>query len=77
MNESITIEKQDENNVIDELNFKNCALKEQADDLKNQLQSLQKRNETPEYTPFFYKNTLYKNIEAQIVPKNKNKLRTS
>ena len=26
---------------------------------------------------FFYKNTLYKNIEAQIVPKNKNKLRTS
>ena len=23
---------------------------------------------------FFYKNTLYKNIEAQIVPKNKNKL---
>ena len=26
---------------------------------------------------FLYKNTLYKNIEAQIVPKNKNKLRTS
>ena len=26
---------------------------------------------------FFCKNTLYKNIEAQIVPKNKNKFRTS
>ena len=26
---------------------------------------------------YFYMNTLYKNIEAQIVPKNKNKLRTS
>ena len=29
------------------------------------------------HSVFFYKNTLYKNIEAQIVPKNKNKLRTS
>ena len=26
---------------------------------------------------FFYKNKLYKNIEAQISPQNKNKLRTS
>ena len=26
---------------------------------------------------FFYKNTLYKNIEVQILPKNKNKLRAS
>ena len=43
-NETITIEEQDENNVIDELKSKNCALEEQADYLKNQLQSLQKRN---------------------------------
>ena len=28
-------------------------------------------------TLFFYKNTLYKNTEAQISQKNKNKLRTS
>ena len=43
-NETITIEEQDENNVIDELKSKNCALEEQTDYLKNQLQSLQKRN---------------------------------
>ena len=43
-NETITIEEQDENNVIDELKSKNCALEEQIDYLKNQLQSLQKRN---------------------------------
>ena len=44
-NETITIEEQDENNVIDELKSKNCALEEQIDYLKNQLQSLQKRNQ--------------------------------
>ena len=33
-NESITIEEQDENNVIDELKSKNCALEEQTDYLK-------------------------------------------
>ena len=43
-NGTITIEEQDENNVIDELKSKNCALEEQTDYLKNQLQSLQKRN---------------------------------
>ena len=43
MNESITIEKQDENSVIDELKSKNCALEEQLDDLKKQVQSLQKK----------------------------------
>ena len=43
-NETITSEEQDENNVIDELKSKNCALEEQTDYLKNQLQSLQKRN---------------------------------
>ena len=43
-NETITIEEQDENNVIDELKSKNCALEEQTYYLKNQLQSLQKRN---------------------------------
>ena len=48
MNESITIEKQDENNVIDESKPKNCALEEQVDDLKDHFQSLQKRNETLE-----------------------------
>ena len=42
-NETITIEEQDENNVIDELKSKNCALEEQTDYLKNQLQSLQKK----------------------------------
>ena len=41
-NESIIIEEQDENNVIDKLKSKNCALEEQIDYLKNQLQSLQK-----------------------------------
>ena len=41
-NESIVIEEQDENNVIDKLKSKNCALEEQIDYLKNQLQSLQK-----------------------------------
>ena len=55
MNESITIEKQDENNVIDESKSKNCALEEQIDDLKDQLQSLQKRNETLEYAKRHYK----------------------
>ena len=54
-NESITIEEQDENNVIDELKPKNCALEEQTDYLKNQLQSLQKRNETLEYAKRNYK----------------------
>ena len=32
MNEKITIEKQDENNVIDESKSKNCALEEQIDE---------------------------------------------
>ena len=40
-NESIIIEEQDEN-VIDKFKSKNCALEEQIDYLKNQLQSLQK-----------------------------------
>ena len=47
--------KQDENNVTDELKVKNCALEDQIDDLKNQLQSLQKRNETLEYVKRHYK----------------------
>ena len=55
MTESITIEKQDENNVIDESKCKNCAVEEQIDDLKDQLQSLQKSNETLEYTKRHYK----------------------
>ena len=55
MNENITIEKQDENNVIDELKSKNCALEEQIDNLKNELQSLHKRNETLEYAKSHYK----------------------
>ena len=46
MDESITIEKEDEKNVIAELKSKNYALEKQIDDLKNQLQSLQKRTET-------------------------------
>ena len=41
-NESITIEEQDENNVIDELKSRNCALEEQIDYLKNQLQHCKK-----------------------------------
>ena len=61
MNESITIEKQDGNNVIDELNSKNCALKEQTDDLENQLQSLQKRYETLEYAKRHYKQRIDEN----------------
>ena len=40
-NESITIEEQDEN-VIDELKSRNCALEEQIDYLKNQLQHYKK-----------------------------------
>ena len=55
MNESITIEKQDEKNVIDESKSKNCALEEQVDDLKDHFQSLQKRNETLEYAKRHYK----------------------
>ena len=47
-NESIIIEEQDEN-VIDKFKSKNCALEEQIDYLKNQLQSLPKRSETLEY----------------------------
>ena len=49
MNESITIEKQGENNVIDELKSKNGKLIEQVDDLKNQLQSLKTSKKTQEY----------------------------
>ena len=60
MNESITIKKQDENNVIDESKSKNCALEEQIDDLKDQLQSLQKRNETLEYAKRHYKQRIDK-----------------
>ena len=41
-NESITIEEEDENNVIDELKSRNCALEEQIDYLKNQLQHYKK-----------------------------------
>ena len=54
-NENITIEEQDENNFIDELKSKNCALDKQIDYLENQLQSLQKRNETLEYAKRNYK----------------------
>ena len=54
MNESITIKKQDENNVIDELKSKNRVLEELVDDLKNQLLSLQKRNEVLEYAKRHY-----------------------
>ena len=42
MNESFTVEEQDEN-AIDALKSKNCALEEQIDYLKNQLRSLQKK----------------------------------
>ena len=31
----------------------------------------------PDYTFFFYKNTFYKNIQAEISQKNKNIIRTS
>ena len=55
MNESITIEKQDENNVTDESESKNWVLEEQINDLKDQLQSLQKRNATLEYAKRHYK----------------------
>ena len=52
MNESFTVEEQDEN-AIDALKSKNCALEEQIDYLKNQLRPLQKKkkkkNETLEY----------------------------
>ena len=54
-NENITIEEQDENNFIDELKSKNCALDKQIDYLENQLQSLQKINETLEYAKRNYK----------------------
>ena len=54
-NENITIEEQDENNFIDELKSKNCALDKQTDYLENQLQSLQKINETLEYAKRNYK----------------------
>ena len=39
-------EEQDGNNVNDELKSKICAWEEQTNFLKNQLQSLQKRNKT-------------------------------
>ena len=55
MNKSITVKEQDENHVIDELKSKNCTLEKQIDYLKNQIQSLQKRNETLEYVKRNYK----------------------
>ena len=55
MNKSITVKEQDENHVIDELKSKNCILEKQIDYLKNQIQSLQKRNETLEYVKRNYK----------------------
>ena len=54
-NDNITTEEQDENNFIDELKSKNCALDKQIDYLENQLQSLQKINETLEYAKRNYK----------------------
>lgn len=46
INDSITIEKLDENNVIDELKSKNGTLMEQTDYLKNQSQSLKNSDDT-------------------------------
>ena len=50
MHGSIAFKKQDQNNTIDELKSKNQTLEKQKDDLKKQLQSLPKINETLEYT---------------------------
>lgn len=50
MHGSIAIKKQDQNNTIDELKSNNQSLEKQIGDLKKQLQSLQKINETLEYT---------------------------
>ena len=48
-------QEQDENNVTDELKSKNCAWEEQTNYLKNQPQSLQKRNKTLGYAKQNYK----------------------
>ena len=53
MNKSINIKKQEENNVIYELKYKNYVL-EPTDNFRNQLESIQNKNETLKYAKRHY-----------------------